>query len=62
MGKVIKFNARKRVRKGKPVLGRWKTGKVIEFHKEKSIDRSENIESRKPDARIAQALFFWSFC
>jgi hypothetical protein len=61
MGKVLKFKARKRVRKGKPILGRRIPGKVIEFYKPKPIDHSKNAGARKSDEAIAQAMFFWSF-
>jgi hypothetical protein len=62
MGKVLEFNARKLVRKGKPMPERGMTGKVIEFRKPKSVNNSENAEFRKPDEAIPQALSFWSFC
>jgi hypothetical protein len=61
MGKVLEFNARKLVRKGKPMREQGMTGKVIEFRKQKSVNNSENAETRKPDEAIAQALFLWSF-
>jgi hypothetical protein len=61
MGKVLRFKARKRVRKGKPIPEREIAGKVIEFHKPKSIHDSENAGARKSDEAIAQAMFFWSF-
>jgi hypothetical protein len=61
MGKVLKFKARKLVRKGKPIPGRGIAGKVLEFHKPKPINDSENTGARKSDEAIAQAMFFWSF-
>jgi hypothetical protein len=61
MGKVLKFNPRKVVRKGKPIPERGMTGKLIEFRKPTSVNNSENAGTRKPDEAIAQALFFWSF-
>jgi hypothetical protein len=60
MGKVLKFDARKLVRKDKPMAERGMTGKVIEFRQQKSINNSENAETRKPDEAIAQAAFSWS--
>jgi hypothetical protein len=61
MGKVLKFNARKLVRKGRLMSEREMPGKVIDFRKQKPVNNSESAETSKPDQAIAQALFFWSF-
>jgi hypothetical protein len=60
MGKVLEFDARRLVRKDRPMPERGMAGKLIEFYKPKSLSHSRNAETRKPDEAIAEAMFFWS--